>query len=114
MENREVRWFRMAAIAEAISWTGLLIGMLFKYVVVYNAMGVHVFGPIHGVLFLIYVGLAVRLWRRQPWSVPVGVLGVLAGVPPYGTVVFERWATRTGRLAEPLVGEARPLPASGG
>jgi hypothetical protein len=28
----------------------------------------------------------------------VGVVAILAGLPPFGTVVFERWATRTGRL----------------
>lgn len=96
-----MRWFRIAAIAEAISWTGLLIGMVFKYLVVFNEIGVKIFGPIHGVLFLLYVALAVICWRRQPWSVPVGVISVLAGVPPYGTVVFERWASHTGRLTEP-------------
>jgi len=100
MRNSEVRWFRVAAVAEAISWTGLLIGMVFKYLVVHNEIGVQIFGPIHGVLFLIYLALSVLVWRRQPWSVPVGVLAVLAGIPPYGTVVFERWATRTGRLVE--------------
>jgi hypothetical protein len=49
----------------------------------------------------------VLVWRRQPWSVPVGVLAVLAGIPPYGTVVFERWATRTGRLVD--TGAAQPV-----
>jgi hypothetical protein len=38
-------------------------------------------------------------WRHQPWSTPVGVTALLAGIPPFGTVVFERWATRTGRLS---------------
>ncbi|WP_028925998.1 DUF3817 domain-containing protein [Pseudonocardia acaciae] len=98
MRSSDVRWFRIAAVAEAISWTGLLIGMVFKYLVVFNEIGVKIFGPIHGVLFLAYVVLAVLVWRRQRWSVPVGVLSILAGVPPYGTVAFERWVTRTGRL----------------
>lgn len=98
MSNPEVRWFRIAAIAEAVSWTGLLIAMVFKYLVVHDAIGVHVFGPIHGVLFLGYLALAVLVWRRHFWSTRVGVVALLAGVPPYGSVVFERWASRTGRL----------------
>jgi integral membrane protein len=98
MRSSEAHWFRVAAIAEAISWTGLLIGMVFKYLVVHNEIGVHIFGPIHGVLFLAYVVISVVVWRRQPWSTPVGVVALLAGIPPYGTVLFERWATRTGRL----------------
>jgi integral membrane protein len=100
MRISDVRWFRIAAVAEAISWTGLLIGMVFKYLVVFDQIGVQIFGPIHGVLFLAYLTLAIVVWRRHGWSVPVGVLAVLAGVPPYGTVVFERWVSRTGRLTE--------------
>jgi integral membrane protein len=108
MRSSETSWFRIAAVAEAISWTGLLIGMVFKYLVVHNAAGVHVFGPIHGVLFLAYVVLSILVWRRQHWSTRVGVVAVLASIPPYGTVVFERWATRTGRLAD----AGSPLTAS--
>ena len=100
MWSSETQRFRIAAIAEAISWTGLLIGMVFKYLVVHNAAGVHLFGPIHGVLFLVYVALAIVVWRRQQWSTTVGVVALLASIPPYGSVVFERWATRTGRLVE--------------
>jgi integral membrane protein len=98
MSNPEVRWFRIAAVTEAVSWTGLLIAMVFKYLVVHDAVGVHVFGPIHGVLFLAYLAVAVLVWRRHGWSTRIGVIALLAGVPPFGTVVFERWASRTGRL----------------
>jgi integral membrane protein len=98
MQRSEVYWFRLAAIAEAISWTGLLIGMVFKYLVVHNAIGVHIFGPIHGVIFLAYLWISVLNWRHRPWSTAVGVAALLSGIPPYGTVVFERWASRTGRL----------------
>jgi integral membrane protein len=109
MRSWDVRWFRIAAVAEAISWTGLLIGMVFKYLIVFDQIGVKIFGPIHGVLFLAYVTLAVIAWRRRSWSAPVGVLAILAGVPPYGTVAFERWATRTGRLG--ASGSKLPLAA---
>ena len=50
------RIFRAVAIAEACSWTGLLIGMVFKYLVVFDDVGVKIFGPIHGGLFVAYVG----------------------------------------------------------
>lgn len=98
MTYEPIRWFRIAAVAEAVSWTGLLIGMVFKYLVVYDAVGVHVFGPIHGALFLAYLVISVVVWRRQSWSTATGVLALLSGIPPYGSVVFARWATRTGRL----------------
>ena len=51
--------FRVVAIAEAISWAALLIGMFFKYVVVENEVGVQIFGPIHGAIFVLYVIVAL-------------------------------------------------------
>ncbi|MGD9696254.1 MAG: DUF3817 domain-containing protein [Thermoleophilia bacterium] len=91
--------FRVVAVIEAISWLGLLIGMFFKYVVVEDDVGVSVFGPIHGVVFLLYVVAAFATWQSQRWSARVGLTAVLAGVPPFGSLVFERWAVRTGHLA---------------
>ncbi|MCP2167362.1 DUF3817 domain-containing protein [Goodfellowiella coeruleoviolacea] len=90
--------FRLLAMAEAVSWAGLLVGMFFKYVVVGNDLGVRVFGPVHGVLFVCYV--LVTLLARGPlgWRVPTLILALVASIPPFGTVVFERWAARTGRL----------------
>jgi integral membrane protein len=101
MAYSDVRGFRLAAVAEAISWTGLLIGMAVKYGPAQDEVGVHVFGPIHGVLFLVFLVAALRVRRGQRWSTAVLAVALLSSVPPLGSVVFERWATRTGRLAEP-------------
>lgn len=90
--------FRAVAIAEALSWTGLLIGMVFKYLVVGDEIGVKIFGPIHGGLFLLYLAVTVLVSRRLRWGTGTVIWAFLAGVPPLGTLVFERWATRTGRL----------------
>lgn len=90
--------FRLLALAEALSWTGLLIGMFFKYVVVGNDIGVTIFGPIHGAVFVAYV--LVCFWVRTPlrWDARTTILALLSSIPPFGSVVFERWALRTGRL----------------
>lgn len=93
-------WFRAAAIAEAVSWLGLLIGMFVKYAVDGGDGGVAVFGRIHGVVVLVYVGTVLATSKRQRWSSRTLVLAVVASVPPFGSVVFERWATRT-RLLDP-------------
>lgn len=88
------RVFRVTAVAEACSWFGLLVGMLFKYVVVHDPVGVKVFGPIHGGLFVAYLVSLVWLARRERWS-PVRLLvGAAAAVPPFTSVVFERWVAR--------------------
>jgi integral membrane protein len=92
--------FRIFALAEAISWAGLLLGMFFKYVVVQNEIGVKIFGPIHGVIFVGFV--LVTLMAKEPlkWDGRTLFLGLLSSIPPFGTVIFERWASKTGRLNE--------------
>ena len=101
--NGAVAGFRVVAVAEALSWTGLLIGMVFKYLVVGDEIGVKIFGPIHGGLFVLYLAVTVLVGRQLRWSTGTTVLALVAGVPPLGTLVFERWATRTGRLQAGVV-----------
>lgn len=100
------RIFRTVAIAEACSWAGLLVGMFFKYVAVGNDgvgndIGVTVFGPIHGALFVAYGVLTLLTARVLRWRPGTLVLALAASVPPLATLWFERWARRTGRLAQP-------------
>ena len=90
--------FRLLALAEAVSWAGLLIGMFFKYVVVRNEIGVQVFGPIHGAIFVGYVVTSLMVRASQSWDNRTTFLALLAGIPPFGSVLFERWASRTGKL----------------
>lgn len=93
--------FKVVAFAEAVSWLGLLVGMLFKYVVDAGEGGVQVFGPVHGTVFLAYVVVTIFTWRHQRWSLPTALLALAAAVPPFCTVIFEEWARRSGRL-DPL------------
>ena len=96
---REARWFRIAAIAEAVTWFGLLAGMAVKYVGSGSETGVRVFGPIHGVVVLVYFAITMLAARRLRWGSRTVVYALLASVPPGGTLVFEAWAERTGRLS---------------
>lgn len=95
--------FRTVAVAEACSWIGLLIGMFVKYVPRTSELGVHVFGPVHGAIFLAYVVLALVAARVLRWTLGTTLLALVASVPPMATVWFERRATRTGRLPRPEV-----------
>ena len=92
------RVFQACAIAEACSWAGLLIGMFVKYVVVFDDIGVKIFGPIHGALFVAYVVAAVVAARAFRWDARTLVLALVASIPPLATLWFERWAERSGRL----------------
>ena len=93
--------FRTVAVAEALSWIGLLAGMYVKYVPETSEVGVQVFGPIHGAVFVVYVLVALVAARVLGWSRGTTLLALVASVPPLATVVFERWAGRTGRLQAP-------------
>lgn len=96
-----ILWFRGVAVAEAVSWCGLLAGMFVKYMLDRGDRGVEVFGQIHGIVVLVYAAAALVTWRRQHWIPRTLVLALLASVPPFGSIVFERWATRTGQLEPP-------------
>ncbi|MEO3777718.1 DUF3817 domain-containing protein [Micromonospora sp. B11E3] len=108
MREKLTRLFVAAAVAEAGSWLALLAGMAVKYGPPANEIGVKIFGPIHGGLFVAYVALVLVVARLHRWR-PLPVLGALVcAVPPFATLFFERWARRRGMLRsapEP----ARPL-----
>ena len=90
--------FRVVAVAEACSWVGLLIGMFVKRVLDSSELGVQIFGPIHGAIFVAYLVVALVAARVLRWSAGTTLLALAASVPPLVTIWFERWATRTGRL----------------
>ena len=92
------RLFVAVAITEAVSWLGLLIGMYFKYFTDAGELGVKVFGPLHGGIFVLYVALALVVSRTQRWSLWTTAVALVCSVPPFATLVFEQWVTRTGRL----------------
>jgi integral membrane protein len=95
------RWFRYAAIAETISWVGLLVGMFFKYVVVHDDIGVYIFGRVHGAMFVFYLVTLVWTARADRWPLSWLAVGAVASVPPFTGLVFERWVER------------RPVPVRG-
>jgi integral membrane protein len=90
--------FRIVAVAEALSWVGLLAGMFVKRVLDSSEVGVQVFGPIHGAVFVAYVAVAVVAARVLRWDTRTTLLALAASVPPLATLWFERWAARTDRL----------------
>ena len=82
MSTTPARLFRTVAIAEAVTWTGLLVGMFLKYVTETTELGVRVFGMLHGVVFVAYVVTTVVVWVDRRWSAGRGLLALVAAVPP--------------------------------
>lgn len=93
------RAFFAVAIAEACSWVGLLVGMYMKYLGDGNEIGVQIFGPVHGGLFMAYVAAILVLTRREDWSMRKLVIGLLCSVPPLASIWFERKVAKDRRQA---------------
>ena len=85
-----IRAFRMVALAEGVSFLILLcIAMPMKYLMGMPEV-VRVVGSIHGVLFLLYVGLLGTLHVRQRWPVMFSLYALVASVIPLGTFVLDK------------------------
>lgn len=90
--------FRVVAVGEAMSWAGLLVGMFLKRVTHTTDLGVTVFGPIHGVVFLAFCLVTVVVAVDQGWSRRRMLLGLASSLPPFFTVLFDRYAESRGLL----------------
>ncbi|MEV8191132.1 DUF3817 domain-containing protein [Rhodococcus pyridinivorans] len=92
--------FRLIAIWEAVTWLALLIAMFFKWVLGYEE-AIAIPGMVHGVAgFIPFVLIALLTAWSLKWDLKTTFLALVSSVPPFGTIVFERWAVRTGRLGE--------------
>ncbi|WP_370943648.1 DUF3817 domain-containing protein [Amycolatopsis sp. cg5] len=101
MSSKAALVFRVAAVAEALSWAGLLIGMFFKYVVEAGQGGVPVLGMVHGVVFAVYVLVSLSVAKPLGWRPKTLLLALLSSIPPLFTWLFEKWALRNGKLDGP-------------
>jgi integral membrane protein len=95
-----LRWFRTVALAEAVSYLVLLAAAVAKRAL--DAPGpVEALGPVHGVLFLAYVGLAFAVRPILRWNALTTAIVIVAAVIPFGAFVVERRLPDTEPEAEP-------------
>lgn len=110
--------FRLIALAEAVSWVGLLIGMYFKYLgTPRTEVGVKVFGMTHGLVFIAFIVSGLLLGTAVRWKPVTWLLALLASVAPLCSVIFLSWAEKTGRMGgagalNGLTQPGRPVPES--
>ncbi len=95
-----LRLFRRVAVAEAITWALLLVGMFLKYVTATTDLGVRVFGLVHGVVFIAYALVVLVVWVEPRGSAGGGVRGRVSGVHAWATMPVDRWAERRGLLGD--------------
>ena len=92
------RLVRLIALAEAITWTLLILGMFLKYVTKTTDLGVSIGGALHGFVFLVYGATVLLIGINQRWPIGTILAGLVSAVVPYATIPFDLWADRTGRL----------------
>jgi integral membrane protein len=99
--SRIGRLFVVVALLEALTWSGLLIGMFLKYVTKTTDVGVTIFGSLHGAAFLLYLVVAVIAARHLRWSWQATALVIAGAIPPLATIPIEMNLRRKGMLNKP-------------
>ncbi len=92
--------FSIIALLEGLTWAGLLIGMFLKYTTKTTTLGVALFGPLHGIVFICYVVITLVAALRLRWPLWATLVAVLAAVPPLVTIPMEMWFKRRGLLSD--------------
>ena len=85
-----LRNFRYVALLEATSFL-LLLGASYLKHAEDEPIGVSILGPLHGLLFLAYVGMALTLREQCGWSGRTTALILLGAVLPFGGFFVDRW-----------------------
>lgn len=105
------QFYRVMSIAEAVTWTLLIAGMVLKYVFDLGSLPVLIGGSLHGLVFLGYAGTALLVGVNQRWAVGrIAGAGAMA-VIPYATIPFDRRLERLGALEGDWQREATDDPA---
>jgi integral membrane protein len=89
----------LVALAEAVTWVGLLIGMYFKYLAdPRTEIGVKIFGMAHGIVFIAFVIAAILVGRAMSWRISTWLWALVGSIVPLGSVAFLLWADRSAQL----------------
>ena len=88
-----LKTFRIVALLEATSFLMLLVASVLKRTADADVL-VTILGPIHGVLFIAYVLIALGVRPEQGWDLRTTLLILLGAVLPFGGYVVDRWLGR--------------------
>lgn len=100
MSRDPVRDFRWIAIAEGVSFLLLLfIAMPLKYWAGIP-LWVRIVGSIHGGLFILYIGAALRAANHDKWSFRELIVALVASLLPFGPFVIDHRLKQEERTEE--------------
>ena len=88
-ENNMKSYFRVIALLEALSWFALIFTMYLKYGLDQPEPN-QVTGMAHGILSVMYVGLALLITDEIPWSRQQLMIVLIASLIPGATIYVER------------------------
>ncbi|MET8685847.1 DUF3817 domain-containing protein [Streptomyces sp. NPDC004732] len=94
-----LRRLRLVSVPEGISWIVLLVCTIIKYTVAEGFNVAPVLGPIHGVLFILYVLFWLDAWNRTKWDFKTGALYFAYSFIPGGGFMAERRLKREAEAA---------------
>jgi integral membrane protein len=85
-----IKFFKIIALLEGISLLALLFfAMPMKYLFG-NPVFVKHIGMAHGLLFILYIALAILLKMEQKWEMKKFGIICLASIVPFGTFYIEK------------------------
>lgn len=86
---KQLQFFRKVAFIEGLSYLILLfIAMPLKYIWD-TPEAVRIVGMIHGILFILYIWILIRVWTDRNWPFSRATIAVVAALIPFGTMVFD-------------------------
>ena len=88
-----LRNFKTVALIEATTFLLLLAASYLKHAHD-QPLGVSILGPIHGLLFIAYVVMALSIRDEQRWSGKVTTWILIGAVLPFGGYVVDWWLDR--------------------
>jgi integral membrane protein len=81
--GNETRWFKAVAVVEAATYLVLLAAVVL-YRVLDGPDFIGVLGPIHGIAFLVYLFLTLRIREGQGWGFWRTIVVIVAAAIPFG------------------------------
>ena len=85
-----LRNFKLIALIEATTFLLLLVASYVKRASD-QPLGVEILGPIHGLLVVAYVVMALAVRERAGWTGKQTLLILIGAVVPFGGYVVDRW-----------------------
>jgi integral membrane protein len=92
------RLYLVLAIAEACTWTLLIVGLIVRASVGIEPMALTVIGGLHGFVLISYGATAILVAINQRWHPLMALLAVVTAIVPYATIPFDVVQSRRGAL----------------